>query len=65
MAASVSGSKTVNNSLAPHLSASTLTTLLATAPENLTIAQLRQIADAISRIAFGTDPNRTLGQLFQ
>jgi hypothetical protein len=65
MAATVSGSKTINNAVAPHLSASTLTNLMATAVENLTVAQLRQLEDAVSRISFGTDPNTTLGQLLQ
>jgi hypothetical protein len=39
MAATTSGTKTVTNTLAPHLPAALLTTLLATPLENLTVAQ--------------------------
>lgn len=63
MAATVSGSKTVNNSPAPHLPASTLTTLMNTALENLTVAQFEQISDALNRIAKGKSPTATIGSL--
>lgn len=63
MAASVSGSKTVTQAVAPHLSASALTALLAIAVENLTVAQLNQIRDALDRIPKGTAPNSTIGSL--
>lgn len=63
MAATVSGSKTVNNSPAPHLSASTLTTLMGTAPENFTVAQWHQIEDAIERLSGGQTPGATIGSL--
>lgn len=62
MAASVSGAKTVTVTVAPHLTAATLTTLLATAVENLTVAQFLQISEALQHI-----PNKgttaTLGTL--
>lgn len=63
MAASVTGSKTVNNAVSPSLPASTLTTLLATAPENMTIAQLDQLKDAVKRIPGGGNPAATIGSL--
>ncbi|MDE2103006.1 MAG: hypothetical protein KGL39_37525 [Patescibacteria group bacterium] len=63
MAATTSGTKTVSNAVAPHLSASALTTLLATPLENLTVAQLRQIADAISRVKGGGVESNTIGSL--
>ena len=61
MSASVSGSKTVNNAVAPHLSAATLTTILATPVESLTVAQFKQLADMLSRISGGGDPTKTIG----
>jgi len=63
MSASVSGSKTVNNAVAPHLSASTLTTLLATPVETLTVAQFKLIADVLSRTKGGNAENTTIGSL--
>jgi hypothetical protein len=63
MAGSVSGSKTVVTSVAPHLSATLLTSLLATAPENLTVAQYGQLSDALARIPGGGTPSSTIGSL--
>jgi hypothetical protein len=63
MAATVSGSKTVLTAVSPGLPASTLTTLLSIAPENLTVAQLGQLKDAISRIPGGGVPTATIGSL--
>lgn len=57
MAASVSGSKTCSTTVAPHLTGSALTTLMATAPENMTIKQLWQILEACQRT--GNDASRT------
>lgn len=63
MAASVSGSKTVTNDITPNLTAALLTTLLAIAPENLTVAQLGELSRALERTAIG-DPNTdTVGSL--
>lgn len=66
MAASVSGAKTATVALAPHISASTITTLLALAPENMTLAQFFQLEDAIKR-AKTTEhtSSTTLSTLFQ
>ncbi|MBV9772099.1 MAG: hypothetical protein JOZ32_21180 [Bryobacterales bacterium] len=64
MAATVTGSKTVTYNLAPHLSASTLTHLLATAPENLTVFQVKELLDAIERTPGGSNPGATLGSIF-
>ena len=63
MAATTSGTKTVTHALAPHLSATLLTTLMATPLENFTIAQLNELADALKRVADGEHPVRTIGSL--
>ena len=65
MAASVTGSKTCTQGLAPHLSPSRLTTILATAVENLTIAQLRDLHDALHRTAGGEEPSSIIGNLLK
>lgn len=62
MAATVSNSKTVTTNVSPALTASTLTGLLAIAPENLTLAQLKTILDATKRGPHGSNPNATVGQ---
>lgn len=59
MAASVSGSKTCNTSVAPHLSASVLTSLLATAPENMTLTQFYTLAEALEHVAKGGEHNNS------
>jgi hypothetical protein len=63
MAATTSGTKTVTQTVAPHLSASMLTTLLATPIENLTVNQLNQIHDALKRVQDGKSLSRTIGSL--
>jgi len=63
MAATTSGTKTVTHALAPHLSAAVLTALLATPIENLTVAQLDELRDALSRVAKGEAPATTIGTL--
>jgi hypothetical protein len=63
MAASVSTPKTVTQGVAPHLSASVLTALLAIAPENMTVAQCAQLLDACARVPKGEDPGTTIGAL--
>ena len=65
MPASVSGAKTVTKSVAPHLSASVLTTLLAIAVENMTVKQFKQISDAIKHLPKGGDPTSTIGTLLK
>jgi hypothetical protein len=63
MAATTAGTKTVTHTLAPHLTAATLTTLLATPIESLTVAQLKQLRDALRRVEDGDNPARTIGSL--
>lgn len=63
MAATTSGTKTVTHTIAPHLSAATLTTLLATPIENLTVLQLRELIDALKRVQGGDSPASTIGAL--
>jgi hypothetical protein len=63
MAASVTDSKTVTTDVSPALTASVLTSLLATAPENMTVGQLGQIQDAISRVPYGGTPTSVIGAL--
>lgn len=63
MAAAVTGSKTVLHGVAPHLPASLLTSLLAIAPENMTVTQFNQIRDALKRIPRGGAPTKTIGSL--
>lgn len=65
MAATVTGSKTCTQQLAPHLSAAKLTAILATAVENLTVAQFRDLKDALHRIAGGEESNNTIGSLLK
>ena len=63
MAASTSGTKTVTHTLAPHLTAAILTTLLATPIESLTVLQLKELRDALHRVDDGDNPARTIGSL--
>jgi hypothetical protein len=63
MSVATTGSKTVNNAVAPHLTGATLTALFATPVENLTVAQVQTINDALERVSAG-DRTKTLGQLF-
>lgn len=63
--ATTSGTKTVTQSQAPHLSATLLTNLLAVAPQNLTVAQLGTLKDALSRVAGGGNPATLLGGLLK
>jgi hypothetical protein len=63
MAATTTGTKTVTRTIAPHLTAMVLTTLLATPIENLTVGQLDQIHDALKRIPDGENFSRIIGSL--
>jgi hypothetical protein len=63
MAATTSGTKTVTHSLAPHLTAALLTTLLAMPLESLTVGQLDEICDALKRLPDGENPARLIGSL--
>jgi hypothetical protein len=62
MAIVFTGTKTVTTNLAPHLTAAALTTLLATAPENMTLKQLATLNDAVNRVPAG-DNAKTIGSL--
>lgn len=63
MAATTAGTKTVTHTIAPHLTAALLTTLLATPIETLTVGQFEELQDALKRIPDGENPVRTLGSL--
>lgn len=63
MSVTVTGTKTVTMSVAPHLTAAVLTALLATPVENLTVAQLDELRDAVNRVAKGAAPSSTVGSL--
>jgi hypothetical protein len=65
MAATVTGSKTCTQALAPHLSAARLTTILATPIENLTVAQLRDLVDALHRQAGGEEVTSVVGNILR
>lgn len=65
MAATVSGSKTVTQNAYPSLTAATLTTLLATAPENLTRVQLGLLFDAMNRVPGGGAPDTRVGDVLR
>jgi len=61
MAAILTGTKTCTRDQAPHLTAQTLSALLAIAPEDLSVRQLGMLKDAVSRTPTGSDPNATIG----
>ena len=63
MAATTSGTKTVTHTVAPHLTAAMLTTLLATPIETLTVAQFQALWDALQRCSGGENPSSTVGAL--
>jgi hypothetical protein len=65
MSVTLTGTKTLTVSVAPHLTAPILTTLLATPVENLTVAQLDQLRDAVNRVAQGATPASTIGSLLR
>lgn len=65
MAATVTGSKTCTQALAPHLSAAYLTSLLGTPIENLTVGQIRDLIDALKRVASGEARNLVVGTLLK
>ena len=59
MAASVSTPTTLTKDIAPHLGHVAISAILATAPENMTRAQVQTLVDMISRIPAGT-PTQTV-----
>jgi hypothetical protein len=64
VAASVSGSKTCTVTPAPQLPAATLTTLMATPLEQLTVAQFFSLYEGLAHIGSGDAPTKTLGSIF-
>ena len=64
MAAAVTGSKTVTQAAA-SLSAAHLTTLLATAVENLTVLNLHELDAALRAQSHGGEPTATIGSLLK
>jgi hypothetical protein len=65
MAAQVTGSKTVTQNVSPAATAAVLTAMLATPIEDLTIAQLRLLEDAVRKIPGGNAPGNTIGGLLK
>jgi hypothetical protein len=64
MSATVSGSKTVSTDINPAHTGAALTTILAVAPENMTVKQFQFIADCLACRAGGEDPSTVIGSLF-
>jgi hypothetical protein len=65
MSVQVTGSKTVTRDVSPTATAAVLTAVLATAIENLTIAQLQLLEDAVRKIPGGHAPGSTIGSLLR
>ena len=65
MAAQVTGSKTVTRDVSPNATAAVLTATLATAVENLTVAQLQMLEDAVRKVPGGHAPGITIGSLLR
>ena len=63
MAATVTGSKTVTQSQSPFFTAALLTSLLATAIENLTVGQLHELDKVMSKVPGGDNPKKVIGAL--
>lgn len=63
MSATTSGTKTVTHAVSPDITAAALTALLATPIENLTVAQLRTLTEALKHIPSGHEPTKTIGAL--
>ena len=63
MPASTTGGKTVTKDTSPNLTGPTLTTILATPVEQLTVRQLHQLWSALRRVPAGGDRSQTIGTL--
>jgi hypothetical protein len=63
MAAIVTGSKTPRTDITPHFTAEYMATLFAIAPENLTVAQLKDLQEALRFLPGGSDPAKVVGAL--
>ena len=64
MAATVSGSKTVTKDVSPTHTAAQLTTIFATAPENLTYGNLLFLFHCLQQKQGGLEPVAVIGPLF-
>jgi len=64
MAATVSGSKTVSTDINPTHTGAALTTIFATAPENLTVGNLNFMLHCLACRAGGEEPLKVIGSLF-
>ena len=65
MAVVVTGSKTVTQGVAPHLSAAKLTTLLANSIENSAVGDLLAILDACHRVSGGVAVGTAIGTILK
>ena len=63
MSITFTGYMTISRDIDDHYSAATVNALLATAPENLTIANLDKLRNAAHRIQEGENPNVTISTL--
>ncbi len=63
MAVSVTGTMTLSTDVSPIHDATTLTTLLGKSPEQLTVAQLNYLGEAIKRAPKGEHPSSTLATI--
>jgi hypothetical protein len=64
MAVSVTGTMTLSKDVSPIHDATTLTTLLALSPEQMTVKQFVYLRDATKRIIAGQEPAKLLSTLF-
>jgi hypothetical protein len=64
MAIVLTGTKTVTHDVSPTHTAATLTTIFATAPENLTYGNLQFLFHCCQSRQGGEEPNTTLTSLF-
>jgi len=58
----LTGTKTVNNAIGPETAAN-LTTIMATAVEQLTVAQVRGLVRALDSLPHGNDPGTVIGAI--
>jgi hypothetical protein len=59
--ATTANTKTVTTNVSPALTAVLLTNLLSLAPENMTIAQMKTLLDAVGRGPLGSNPASLIG----
>jgi len=63
MAIVFTGSKTVTQNISPTETAAVLTTLMATAPENMTVGQVHQLYNVLKHVAGGGEETNIVGAL--